>query len=83
MPPVPTFEEDQELNSEDEKILHFIQRTSQQMVARTVATFLSQPFHVISCRMMAQFVGGELKYTSVRDYDCFIIIMMIITNTII
>lgn len=65
MPPVPTFEEDQELNAEDVKIMNFIQRTSQQMVARTVATILSQPFYVISCRMMAQFIGGELKYTSV------------------
>ncbi|XP_022664972.1 mitochondrial carrier homolog 2-like [Varroa jacobsoni] len=64
MPPVPTFEEDQELNAEDVKIMNFIQRTSQQMVARTVATILSQPFYVISCRMMAQFIGGELKYTS-------------------
>ncbi|OQR77901.1 mitochondrial carrier2-like [Tropilaelaps mercedesae] len=64
MPPVPTFEEDQELNEEDVKIFHFIQRTSQQMVSRAVATLLSQPFYVISCRMMAQFIGGEFKYSS-------------------
>lgn len=66
MPPIPSFEEDQELNADDEKILHFFQRTTQQMIARTVATFLSQPFHVVACRMMAQFIGGEQKYTSVR-----------------
>lgn len=33
------------------------------VVSRLTAIIVSQPFHVITIRMMAQFVGGEEKYS--------------------
>lgn len=36
-------------------------------ISRIVAIIVSQPFEVVSLRMMAQFVGGETKYRYVID----------------
>jgi hypothetical protein len=40
----------------------FVRSLSQSIVCRTAAIVVSQPFNVITVRMMAQFVGGENKY---------------------
>lgn len=32
------------------------------LISHTAAIVVSQPFHVITIRMMAQFVGREAKY---------------------
>uniref|UniRef100_A0A8C9N7F9 Mitochondrial carrier 2 n=1 Tax=Serinus canaria TaxID=9135 RepID=A0A8C9N7F9_SERCA len=37
--------------------------TSQEMVARSAATLITHPFHVITLRCMVQFIGRETKYS--------------------
>lgn len=65
LPPVSSFDEDQTLATDSEKILNFIKRTSQESLAYAAAITAAQPFRVISIRMMAQFIGRETKYNSV------------------
>uniref|UniRef100_A0A8D2QDV0 Mitochondrial carrier 2 n=1 Tax=Zonotrichia albicollis TaxID=44394 RepID=A0A8D2QDV0_ZONAL len=38
-------------------------QTSQEMVARSAATLITHPFHVITLRCMVQFIGRETKYS--------------------
>lgn len=40
----------------------FIRNTRKDVISRFTAIIVSHPFHVITVRMMAQFVGGETKY---------------------
>ncbi|XP_060117960.1 mitochondrial carrier homolog 2 [Heteronotia binoei] len=42
-----------------------IKETSQEMVARSAATLVTHPFHVITLRCMVQFIGRETKYSGV------------------
>nr|ACO51744.1 Mitochondrial carrier homolog 2 [Aquarana catesbeiana] len=42
-----------------------IKETTQEMVARSAATLITHPFHVITLRCMVQFIGRETKYDGV------------------
>uniref|UniRef100_A0A8C5QK07 Mitochondrial carrier 2 n=1 Tax=Leptobrachium leishanense TaxID=445787 RepID=A0A8C5QK07_9ANUR len=42
-----------------------IKETTQEMVARSAATLITHPFHVITLRCMVQFIGRETKYNGV------------------
>jgi len=41
----------------------FIKSVKKDLLSRITAIVVSHPFHVITIRMMAQFVGGETKYS--------------------
>jgi len=43
----------------------FLQETTNLAVAKTFGVVISYPFHLISVRMMVQFVGKEVQYTSI------------------
>lgn len=51
--------------SEEERRRRFLQDLSREIACRTCAIIASQPFTVIAVRMMAQFVGGENKYSGI------------------
>ncbi|NXR59212.1 MTCH2 protein, partial [Rhadina sibilatrix] len=40
-----------------------LKETSREMVARSAATLITHPFHVITLRCMVQFIGRESKYS--------------------
>lgn len=40
----------------------FIRNLKKDLISRVSAVIISHPFHVITIRMMAQFVGHETKY---------------------
>ncbi|NXP55945.1 MTCH2 protein, partial [Heliornis fulica] len=40
-----------------------LKETSREMVARSAATLITYPFHVITLRCMVQFIGRETKYS--------------------
>ncbi|NXQ04262.1 MTCH2 protein, partial [Vidua macroura] len=40
-----------------------LKETSREMVARSAATVITHPFHVITLRCMVQFIGRETKYS--------------------
>ncbi|KAM4720761.1 mitochondrial carrier homolog 2 [Rhinophrynus dorsalis] len=42
-----------------------IKETSQEMVARSAATLITHPLHVITLRCMVQFIGRETKYNTI------------------
>uniref|UniRef100_A0AAY4D8M0 Mitochondrial carrier homolog 2 n=1 Tax=Denticeps clupeoides TaxID=299321 RepID=A0AAY4D8M0_9TELE len=42
-------------------------QTTREMVARSCATIVTHPFHVITLRCMVQFIGRETKYCGVFD----------------
>ncbi|XP_069479192.1 mitochondrial carrier homolog 2 [Ambystoma mexicanum] len=44
-----------------------IKETSREMAARSAATLITHPFHVITLRCMVQFIGRETKYSGVFD----------------
>ncbi|XP_043915286.1 mitochondrial carrier homolog 2 [Protopterus annectens] len=66
-------EADQSLEGEkDQKerspsLQQVIDETSREMVARSAATIITHPFHVITLRCMVQFIGRETKYSGVFD----------------
>lgn len=41
--------------------------TTKEMIARSCATIITHPFHVITLRCMIQFIGRETKYSGVFD----------------
>uniref|UniRef100_A0AAR2LSP5 Mitochondrial carrier homolog 2 n=1 Tax=Pygocentrus nattereri TaxID=42514 RepID=A0AAR2LSP5_PYGNA len=41
--------------------------TTREMIARSCATIVTHPFHVITLRCMVQFIGREAKYSGVFD----------------
>uniref|UniRef100_A0A8C1G500 Mitochondrial carrier homolog 2 n=1 Tax=Cyprinus carpio TaxID=7962 RepID=A0A8C1G500_CYPCA len=41
--------------------------TTKEMIARSCATIITHPFHVITLRCMVQFIGREAKYSGVFD----------------
>uniref|UniRef100_A0A667XC30 Mitochondrial carrier homolog 2 n=1 Tax=Myripristis murdjan TaxID=586833 RepID=A0A667XC30_9TELE len=45
----------------------FIRNTTKEMIARSCATIVTHPFHVITLRCMVQFIGRETKYSGVFD----------------
>ncbi|KAH8030362.1 hypothetical protein HPB51_006794 [Rhipicephalus microplus] len=64
LPEVQSFddEEDDDTVTEEQRIVNFVKRTLKLMTAKCAALFVSQPFNVVCCRYMAQFVGREEKY---------------------
>uniref|UniRef100_A0A7N8WP66 Mitochondrial carrier homolog 2 n=1 Tax=Mastacembelus armatus TaxID=205130 RepID=A0A7N8WP66_9TELE len=46
---------------------HVVNETTKEMIARSCATIVTHPFHVITLRCMVQFIGRETKYSGVLD----------------
>ncbi|XP_003815220.3 mitochondrial carrier homolog 2 isoform X1 [Pan paniscus] len=46
---------------------HVIKETTREMIARSAATLITHPFHVITLRSMVQFIGRESKYCGLFD----------------
>ena len=44
-----------------------IKETTREMIARSAATLITHPFHVITLRSMVQFIGRESKYCGLCD----------------
>ncbi|XP_075401833.1 mitochondrial carrier homolog 2 [Tenrec ecaudatus] len=44
-----------------------IKETTREMMARSAATLITHPFHVITLRSMVQFIGRESKYCGLGD----------------
>lgn len=60
-------EQDQESSkgkSEENSIQIFVKQTSKEITAKCWGVIFSHPFHVMALRCMAQFVGGETRYSS-------------------
>lgn len=51
--------------NEDEFYKRFETKLKRDIVVHTAGAIISSPFHVISIRMMAQFIGRETKYNSI------------------
>uniref|UniRef100_A0A8C2J8S2 Mitochondrial carrier homolog 2 n=1 Tax=Cyprinus carpio TaxID=7962 RepID=A0A8C2J8S2_CYPCA len=51
--------------AEDGSLQHVVNETTKEMIARSCATIITHPFHVITLRCMVQFIGREAKYRSV------------------
>ncbi|XP_006804235.1 mitochondrial carrier homolog 2 [Neolamprologus brichardi] len=49
-----------------------VNETTREMVARSCATIVTHPFHVITLRCMVQFIGRETKYRRVFIFLCFL-----------
>ncbi|XP_064487907.1 mitochondrial carrier homolog 2-like [Ornithodoros turicata] len=67
LPAVTDFEdeEDDDDITEEQRIINFAKRTCKEMTAKCIALTCSQPFHVITIRYMAQFVGRETTYDGI------------------
>lgn len=61
----PTVQEEQE-NS----LKKLVKETSHEMLVRCLSRVASHPFHVLSVRCMAQFVGREVKYSGM--FSCMV-----------
>ncbi|NXO02009.1 MTCH2 protein, partial [Rhinopomastus cyanomelas] len=59
-PPLQPGASKKESGSSLEQVL---KETSREMVARSAATLITHPFHVITLRCMVQFIGRETKYS--------------------
>lgn len=64
-----SFDFDKPIDSQDDNRTEaekerdrYVKTLTKEVVSRFTAIVFSQPFHVITIRMMAQFVGGETKY---------------------
>lgn len=55
------------LKEEEGSLQHVVNETTREMIARSCATIVTHPFHVITLRCMVQFIGREAKYSSVFD----------------
>uniref|UniRef100_A0A3Q2QZA3 Mitochondrial carrier homolog 2 n=1 Tax=Fundulus heteroclitus TaxID=8078 RepID=A0A3Q2QZA3_FUNHE len=44
---------------------HVVNETTKEMIARSCASIITHPFHVITLRCMVQFIGRETKYSGV------------------
>ncbi|XP_018930499.1 mitochondrial carrier homolog 2-like [Cyprinus carpio] len=53
--------------AEDGSLQHVVNETTKEMIARSCATIVTHPFHVITLRCMVQFIGREAKYSGVFD----------------
>ncbi|TRY82381.1 hypothetical protein DNTS_002477 [Danionella cerebrum] len=52
---------------EEGSLQHVVNETTKEMIARSCATIVTHPFHVITLRCMVQFIGREAKYNGVFD----------------
>ncbi|XP_053085510.1 mitochondrial carrier homolog 2 [Pangasianodon hypophthalmus] len=53
--------------TEEGSLQHVVNETTKDMIARSCATIVTHPFHVITLRCMVQFIGRETKYSGVFD----------------
>ncbi|XP_051992068.1 mitochondrial carrier homolog 2-like [Xyrauchen texanus] len=53
--------------AEDGSLQNVVNETTKEMIARSCATIVTHPFHVITLRCMVQFIGREAKYSGVFD----------------
>ncbi|NP_001187386.1 mitochondrial carrier homolog 2 [Ictalurus punctatus] len=53
--------------AEEGSLQHVVNETTKEMIARSCATIVTHPFHVITLRCMVQFIGRETKYSGVFD----------------
>ncbi|XP_062845533.1 mitochondrial carrier homolog 2 [Trichomycterus rosablanca] len=53
--------------SEEGSLQHVVNETTREMIARSCATVVTHPFHVITLRCMVQFIGRETKYSGIFD----------------
>ncbi|KAM9493253.1 mitochondrial carrier homolog 2 [Clarias gariepinus] len=53
--------------AEEGSLRHVVNETTKEMIARSCATIVTHPFHVITLRCMVQFIGRETKYSGVFD----------------
>uniref|UniRef100_A0A8C8J4Q0 Mitochondrial carrier homolog 2 n=1 Tax=Oncorhynchus tshawytscha TaxID=74940 RepID=A0A8C8J4Q0_ONCTS len=51
----------------NEVCINLSSKTTKEMIARSCATIVTHPFHVITLRCMVQFIGRETKYSGVFD----------------
>lgn len=58
-------ENEKENMTEDEYYERFRVKLKRDVVVHTAGAIIASPFHVISVRMMAQFIGSETKYSSI------------------
>ncbi|XP_069750622.1 mitochondrial carrier homolog 2 isoform X2 [Narcine bancroftii] len=49
--------------SDQSSLCHVFGETMREMIARSTATIVTHPFHVITLRCMIQFIGRETKYS--------------------
>lgn len=61
----PLTDKDEEDLTEEERRTLFVNETIKEMASRVTAVIISHPFHVMTVRCMAQFVGGEEKYSGI------------------
>ncbi|XP_023319500.1 mitochondrial carrier homolog 2 [Eurytemora carolleeae] len=57
-------EEDTSKLTDEEKLHRFLKATLRDMANKTVCVIVSQPLQVLTVRAIAEFVGGEHKYSS-------------------
>lgn len=53
--------------AEEGSLQHVVNETTKEMIARSCATIVTHPFHVITLRCMVQFIGREAKYSGIFD----------------
>ncbi|KAM3876798.1 mitochondrial carrier homolog 2 isoform 4-T4 [Diretmus argenteus] len=53
--------------AEEGSLQQVVNETTKEMIARSCATIVTHPFHVITLRCMVQFIGRETKYSGVFD----------------
>ncbi|GAA6092998.1 mitochondrial carrier homolog 2 [Tachysurus ichikawai] len=53
--------------TEEGSFQHVVNETTKEMIARSCATIVTHPFHVITLRCIVQFIGRETKYSGVFD----------------
>ncbi|XP_032894331.1 mitochondrial carrier homolog 2 isoform X1 [Amblyraja radiata] len=52
-------------NADPSSLYHVFEETTREMIARSTATLVTHPFHVITLRCMIQFIGRETKYSGI------------------
>ncbi|PWA32801.1 mitochondrial carrier homolog 2 [Gambusia affinis] len=53
--------------ADENALKNVAEETTREMIARSCATIVTHPFHVITLRCMVQFIGRETKYSGMLD----------------
>uniref|UniRef100_A0A0K2TWV0 Mitochondrial carrier homolog 2 n=1 Tax=Lepeophtheirus salmonis TaxID=72036 RepID=A0A0K2TWV0_LEPSM len=61
-------EKDDDMLSNSELKLKYVDKATKECTERALEIVLTQPFHVITIRCMAQFIGGEEKYGIISSF---------------
>lgn len=65
----PKLDDEKEIEDPDDELEEYYKRYEKKLkrdlVTHTAGAIIASPFHVISIRMMAQFVGRETKYSTI------------------